>query len=425
MNYQFTVWCERCRDVLIMAGMAGVLDASMEALLHNDTANVTLSAINDTNVLEVTTKKFSVVYLSDDDSLNSLPEFVAANYIDYIYAPICSALGIIGNLLAFCVLVSARAKSTTYVYMSSLSISDTLVQIVNILFLVRKFPGHETLKEGTCGFVFFLLYFSIHYNVVVMVTMTIERYIAIRFPLQAGRWFTLRRARILVAVEALLVFGLDMQHLILRGMVFDEEQGESFCMPKGETTMFYLFKIWPWIDGVIYCYAPLSCLVIFNILILKQVRSSRSFQSKTAGPEAGGSSSDKTSSSKMSEKELQLTRMLLLVTTAFLVCVGPMAVVIVVERYYWIPVTNLEKAQYHLVRTILNNLDYTNHALNFLLYCFSGQRFREELRQTFSCICPASGSGSVAGPGVASGNNMSRDVSKTTNLSVSDVTVSS
>ncbi|KAK7113229.1 mu-type opioid receptor-like [Littorina saxatilis] len=370
----------------------------------------TKNPLNDTIRDDLTAKKYDTVYLADDDSLELIPEFIAANYVDYIYAPLCATLGIIGNVLAFWVLVRARYKSSTYVYMASLSVSDTIVQIVNILFLVRKFPGHETMTHGTCGLVFFLLYFSIHYNVVVMVTMTVERWVAITFPLRAALWFSVKRARVVVIVEAVLVIGLDMQHLFLRGMVYDEIAGGYFCVPRGDRTTFYLFKVWPWVDAFIYCYAPLACLVVFNILIVRQVRLSRNFQSTSNPAVASGTSTSQVKSPKMTDKEAQLTRMLLLVTTAFLVFVSPMAVIIVVERYHWIPDTARGKAQYHLVRTVFNNLDYTNHALNFLLYCLSGQRFRRELRQTFSCVC--TGSGGINSTS-ASGREFRRGVSMT------------
>ncbi|XP_070184836.1 C-C chemokine receptor type 1-like [Littorina saxatilis] len=90
-------------------------------------------------------------------------------------------LGIIGNVLSLCVLLSPRMpRSSTYIYMATLAVTDSLVQVTNILFLVSKFPGHEVMVKGTCGLIFFLLYFSLHSNVVVMITMTAERYLAIR-----------------------------------------------------------------------------------------------------------------------------------------------------------------------------------------------------------------------------------------------------
>lgn len=60
--------------------------------------------------------------------------------------------------------------------------------------------------------------------------------------------------------------------------------------------------------------------------------------------------------------------MLLFVTCAFLVLVGPLAVIIVIERYLWFPVTPREEAMYYLTRSIVNNLLYTNHAITFILY---------------------------------------------------------
>lgn len=62
--------------------------------------------------------------------------------------------------------------------------------------------------------------------------------------------------------------------------------------------------------------------------------------------------------------------MLLLVTCTFLLLVGPMAVIIVVEREIagWMQASNYNQALFHLVRTIINNLSYTNHAINFILY---------------------------------------------------------
>ncbi|KAK7501804.1 hypothetical protein BaRGS_00006890 [Batillaria attramentaria] len=325
-------------------------------------------------------------------SLDIFPQYIAALYIDYIYIPICATLGIVGNVLAFCVLISSKTKSTTYVYMSSLCVSDTMVQIANILFFVHKFPGHETLKVSMSL-----------YDVLVMVTMTIERYLAICFPLSAGRWLTLSRARLLVVLEAVLVAGLDVQHMFLRGMRYNEVANQYYCQPMPGPTEFYAHKIWPWIDSVIYCYGPLACLIIFNILILRQVKSSRAFQSKMAGTEAADKAQG--SSSKMSDAELQVTRMLLLVTSTFLVCVGPMAFIIVAERYFWFPSTPQEFATRYFVRTIFNNLDYTNHALNFFLYCVSGRRFRQELVDTFSFLCPAKVKATTSAKGVTSGRD--------------------
>ncbi|KAK7108374.1 probable G-protein coupled receptor B0563.6 [Littorina saxatilis] len=313
------------------------------------------------------------LYLSTDSRLSHLLEFRVAMWIDFIYVPICAGLGILGNMLSFCVLLSPRLSgSSTSVYMAALSVSDSLVQVVNILFLVRKFPGHETLRHGTCGLVYFLLYFSIHYNVIVMMGMTLERYLAIRFPLKASGWCTPRRARTTVVVMCVIVVAVNFHNLILRKMVWNDVLKTEVCAPDGPTNEFFLFKVWPWIDGAVYCYIPLLTVSVLNVLIVLQMRSAQKFR--------GTSGSAEQSASDVSR---QVTVMLLLVTCTFLLLVGPMSILIVVERYVWFRTTIHEQAVFHLVRTILNNVAYTNHAINFCLYCLSGNRFRQEFARLF------------------------------------------
>ena len=135
-----------------------------------------------------------------------------------------TGLGITGNLVSIWVLLMSPKLSgaSTSVYLSALCFSDSLVQVVNILFLVRKFPGHETLRHGTCGLVYFLLYFSIHYSVIVMMGMTLERYLAIRFPLKVGGWCTPRRARVVVGVMCLVTFLINVHHLVIRKMLWND-----------------------------------------------------------------------------------------------------------------------------------------------------------------------------------------------------------
>ncbi|KAK7488983.1 hypothetical protein BaRGS_00019787, partial [Batillaria attramentaria] len=306
-------------------------------------------------------------YISDDERLTHLLAFQVAVWIDYIYVPICAGFGIVGNILTFCVLLFTRlSRTSTSVYMAALSVSDILVQIVNILFLVRKFEGHEVLRHGTCGLVFFLLYFSIHYNVIVMIGMTVERYLAIR----ASGWCTPRRARIAVVVICIITFVIDVHHLVIRQMSWNDVLQADVCTPVGEANQLFAFMIWPWIDGALYCYIPFASLVVLNVLIVQQMKSARKFRDTSTCKEQG-------------DQSRQVTTMLLLVTCAFLVLIGPMAVIIVVERYYWARNTPEEQAAYHLTRVVCNNLSYTNHAINFTLYCLSGNRFRHEFLGLF------------------------------------------
>ncbi|KAK7466699.1 hypothetical protein BaRGS_00037186 [Batillaria attramentaria] len=84
----------------------------------------------------------------------------------------------------------------------------------------------------------------------------------------------------------------------------------------------------------------------------------------------------------------QLTRMLLTVSIAFLILTLPIGVFVVVSRY-WNPPSGYEKALFNLFRDVTESLMYTNHAINFLLYCLSGGRFRAKAASIIFRSCRA------------------------------------
>jgi hypothetical protein len=72
------------------------------------------------------------------EEMEQEPEYVVGMYVNYICVPLVAGLGLVGNTLAFCVVVSAlrspRGQSTTYVYMAALAVADSGAQV--ILFLL-------------------------------------------------------------------------------------------------------------------------------------------------------------------------------------------------------------------------------------------------------------------------------------------------
>jgi hypothetical protein len=84
--------------------------------------------------------------------------------------------------------------------------------------------------------------------------------------------------------------------------------------------------------------------------------------------------------------------MLLSVTFTFVILTAPKAVLFCIRnevfmflKYQNAPPDFKEVALYALITRIADLCIYTNHAINFLLYCVSGQRFRKEMKLMFSC----------------------------------------
>jgi len=78
--------------------------------------------------------------------------------------------------------------------------------------------------------------------------------------------------------------------------------------------------------------------------------------------------------------------MLLIVCVAWLVLTTPYTLfTFCVQSYSKDPET---KATQRLVRVVSFLLMYVNHAINFLLYCLTGGKFRVELKEMLSSVCP-------------------------------------
>ncbi len=75
----------------------------------------------------------------------------------------------------------------------------------------------------------------------------------------------------------------------------------------------------------------------------------------------------------------QLSIMLMLVTFAFVLLTLPSCIYFVFFRHRMSP--EIEARSYrHMVQICLGSVQFTAHAINFFLYCFSTKNFRNELR---------------------------------------------
>ena len=126
-----------------------------------------------------------------------------------------------------------------------------------------------------------------------------------------------------------------------------------------------------------------------NFVIVKTVRTSRkSFgdNDRTTGMDARQKA--------MKSAENQLTIMFLLVTTLFLILLCPTYV-----RFIYLsfanPGTPLEYANQILIFQITIRLYMTNSAVNFFLYCISGKKFRNDLKEILRCSGKSHSSGSI------------------------------
>ena len=208
--------------------------------------------------------------------------------------------------------------------------------------------------------------------------MTLDKYIEIKWPHRAATYSTPRRARIIAVCVYACTLIYNTPHLFLSST----NNGQRFAY----SVKLLITKVYSWISFVLNAVIPFTLLIHMNYVIVKTVGSSQKmFSANNTTTGSGKAQETDTRSKSMKNAESQLTIMLLMVTTLFLILLCPTYIgfiyLTLVERD-----TPLKYANSLLFFQISFKLYTTNSRVNFFLYCISGQKFRNNVKEIL-CYC--------------------------------------
>lgn len=183
----------------------------------------------------------------------------------------------------------------------------------------------------------------------------------------------LERTKYHIAVLTVICLLLNSHILFLNGYRTGLPTNQVRCYAT-RTNPFYIFPQWERVHLVLYNLFPFSMMCICNAYIIHiTVRSAR-----IRVPKNGHTS-----------RHRQLTLMLMLVTFAFVLLTLPSCIYFVFFRHRMPKGVEYRTTRY-LVQISLGGVQFTSHAINFFLYCFSTNNFRNELsdflREILFCI---------------------------------------
>ncbi len=291
--------------------------------------------------------------------------------------PCTTAVGIVFNILSAVVFSEERMRRmSSSRYLLALAISDCL----SLLSELVKWLGDWRLgylflhtQRITCKFIYHLRYSSQLLSAFLVATVTSERMFVVCYPLKASSILTVKLASGIIVGETVAAILLGAYGSVYFDLVIFF--GKTSCLID-------FFK-----DGVAYEYCNLIIskilgevltsvivAVMTGIIIYKLMRSRKERSELSGG---------KTSGSSTTAQDRQLTVMLVVVASTFVVLRAPYTIIWYLSHYRntqpFFPVLpeNLRRLSEGL------NISYVlymmNYAINFFLYSLSGRRFRETL----------------------------------------------
>ncbi|CAF1218452.1 unnamed protein product [Adineta steineri] len=351
--------------------------------------------------------------------------------------------GLIGNCLSATIMFRrSRRGLSSYFYLALLAITDVCVLYTGcLLFLLDILFGYhpQIQSQFLCRLAFYIQHLVTCISAWLIVAVTFERFIVVRYPFQSIR---LCRMHVAYSISIIIFlffssyaahyfFTVDILHVDLR-----TDEGYHPDQPICDTKVHR--KLLSFIDLCLYSVIPSILILIFNILIIiamfHALKKRRDYlQANSYTPTLNSSPRNKNKSSstirtqflrsrsaesspairshsqtnkqriyrdpvnnKMVEQDqkqntnqktlldptsatgIRLTCLLLLISFIFVVCTLPISIRPLIVDY--LPSFKSTK-RWRITQDCLTLLMFLNHAINFVFYCLTGRAFRSECRK--------------------------------------------
>ncbi|KAJ3609478.1 hypothetical protein NHX12_023999, partial [Muraenolepis orangiensis] len=300
--------------------------------------------------------------------VRSASHIVIAVSITALYSVIC-VVGLLGNVLVmFGVVRYTKMKTATNIYIFNLALADALatstLPFQSAKYLMNTWPFGEVL----CKVVIAIDYYNMFTSIFTLTMMSVDRYIAVCHPVRALGFRTPAKAKLINVLIWVLSSAIGIPIMVM-AVTKVADSGKIVC------TLQFPDPDWYW-DTVtkicVFIFAfvgPVMVITICYGLMILRLRSSRLL-----------------SGSKEKDRNMRrITRMVLVVVAAFIVCWTPIHIFIIVKTLVEIDNRNpFVVAIWHLCIA----LGYTNSSLNPVLYAFLDENFKRCFRD-FCLPCRA------------------------------------
>ncbi|CAF0873446.1 unnamed protein product [Rotaria sordida] len=300
---------------------------------------------------------------------NTLEEI--SHYIYAVIYPIIFILGIIGNLLSSLLFsITTLNRTSCGVYFLLLAVYGSIA-LLGGLHHCLTIGYHVPVPTATyCRARNFLLYMSMDMTSWMIVAISVDRYLKVKFPIKA-RIYATQKLAIIISCIITFVFIIKNFHLATVFIGDFTDDAADNCDPNPDYPKYAAFfkNIWPWIDLTTYALLPLLIVTLCNGFIIYDQYKRRV---------------------KLRKRNLDrsLITLLLVSSISFIVCNLPITILAAIYPYISLSYdTNVKYDGVAFAYDLLRMPSYASFALNFYLYYYTSSIFRQQAILLFKRIC--------------------------------------
>lgn len=294
--------------------------------------------------------------------------------------PVIASVGVVVNCLSMVVLTRKRMRSSTNCYLTALAFFDALYLVFNFSMSLIHHEGFIDSKSYNdyIPWGFPLTDLCSNTSVWLIVSFTVERCIAVCYPLRGSQMCTIKRAKIVISSVFAVALACSLPTFFewRSGPYVDERDNVTvYGFHPTELGINQTFQNgFYWFTSLMFSLIPIMMLIIFNSILVRSVHHSQRQRRKMTTKVRGVSDNQQ-------HQELRITIMLIVVVVVFLICQLPSAVLLIWSKD--IPWHTAKDNFSKGLNNISNLLMATNATCNFFLYCFLSDKFRRTFVQIF------------------------------------------
>ncbi|KAL8599750.1 hypothetical protein ACOMHN_042515 [Nucella lapillus] len=292
-----------------------------------------------------------------------------------VWSPFILLWGGFGNIAT--IFVMSRIKdnnSSQYAFLMALAVSDLTLLCGTAVdgWVPRVFHVNPQQQDAVlCKVVLWVIYASNNLSAWFVTCVTSQRAMAVLWPHRMRVMCTVRRTWIVIAALVLFVSLLHSHLLFGR-----ELMPENYCGPIPGMYQHFFEYIFPWADLCLSSFVPSVCLFVCDIILSVALFKALSSSLLVAAPLHSNTTDSRRKTSS------RTTVMVLAISCTFFVLTTPECVYLIWKPYLD---RNVGHATVRLLHSISHNLWLSNSAINFLLYCLTGTKFRREFMSWIRC----------------------------------------
>lgn len=285
------------------------------------------------------------------------------------YLLICAA-GLGGNgLVIYVVLMFAKMKTVTNMYILNLALSDVLFLTMLPIMATTALVKHWVFGFAMCKIYFVLYSINLFGGAFNLCVMSADRYLAVCHPIRSLKYRTPRIALFLClciwSLSFLVMLPIILYSTTLQNRYMPDKETCGISWPENQ--LIPADKAFIWYSFILGFAIPVSLISVFYVLVIIRLRH--------VGP------AKKSKEKRRSHR--RVTRLVLTVVTVYVVCWLP----------YWsfqahivfndVMINTVEMI---LLFNILTVLTFANSSLNPFLYAFLSDNFRKSFVKAFTCM---------------------------------------